>query len=223
MEGNAADYLTFAQLRVLLSRTGELTVEASPTPPVTLEDLFPRRLRDRPPSIPCFETWGTIFLEPYDQANNKPANAMSSGPWRVYLDTVPTTPTSFTKYKTTSRDAYNSARARAGITSYQEPAEVLLINPRGEIMEGSMTNVYFFRQGRWVTPRAEAGGHEGTAQKGLHGSVHRCFEDVRADSIIEGEECYLSNGVRGLIWGRICNSSSQSIASLAQSSRWKRV
>ncbi|KAI9719028.1 MAG: hypothetical protein M1812_003657 [Candelaria pacifica] len=197
------------KLRVLLSRTGVLTVEATPTPPVSLEDLFPKELKHHDTFTPSSKTGGALLLGSGDQAFNDSAKTMNSGPWRVSLDSLRTTPSSFTKYKTTFREVYADARARACIPSYQELAEVLLINPRGEVMEGTLTSVYFFRQGRWVTPPITSGGHDGTTRKWLL-SMCRCFEEVIvADSVVEGEECYLSNGVRGVIWGRICKSEAQ--------------
>ncbi|KAI9706614.1 MAG: hypothetical protein M1836_003623 [Candelina mexicana] len=191
------------KLRVLLSRAGILTVEATPTASISLEDLFPKELKHHSTFTPSSKTGGALLLGPGDRTLNTNPNNINAGPWRVYLDSIRTTPSPFTKYKTTFRDVYTEAQTRAGIVSYQEPAEVLLINTRGEIMEGSITNVYFYRRGRWVTPRVECGEHDGTARKWLI-SMCRCFEDViKADDVVEGEECYLSNGVRGVIWGRI--------------------
>ncbi|KAI9789302.1 MAG: hypothetical protein M1835_001748 [Candelina submexicana] len=191
------------KLRVLLSRTGILTVEATPATPLSLEDLFPKELKHHDTFTPSSKTGGALLLGPSDRTFNASTNTIDTGPWRVYLDSMRTTPSPFTKYKTTFRDVYTEARTRAGIASYQEPAEVLLINPRGEIMEGSITNVYFYRRDRWVTPRVECGGHDGTARKWLI-SMCRCSEgDIKADDVVDGEECYLSNGVRGVIWGRI--------------------
>jgi len=109
-------------------------------------------------------------------------------------------------------------------------AEVLLVNELdGGILEGSFTTPYFWRDGRWVTPpvtdlasesedtraaaaaaaatshgeRAWTGGHDGVSrrwaiERGL--AVERV---VPADSVVDGEECWLSNGVRGFYAGRV--------------------
>lgn len=70
-------------------------------------------------------------------------------------------------------------------------------------MEGSLTTVYFFRGGRWVTPPLASGGQAGTTRRWLL-EQRMCQEEViRADSVMDGEYCYLSNGVRGLISGKI--------------------
>ncbi|KAK1655964.1 hypothetical protein BDP81DRAFT_444590 [Colletotrichum phormii] len=72
----------------------------------------------------------------------------------VYLDTEPTTPSLFTKHKTTHRQSYSAAWERAGMDETTSPAEcdVLLQNESGHIMGGAFRTVYFWRDGRLVTP-----------------------------------------------------------------------
>jgi 4-amino-4-deoxychorismate lyase len=94
---------------------------------------------------------------------------------------------------------YATARSRAGIKSFQEHAEVVLVNPAGELMEGSVTSVYFFRDGKWVTPPVTSGGQIGTTRRWLMEQGH-CIEGViEAKSLQDGEMCWISNGLRGLI------------------------
>ena len=120
------------------------------------------------------------------------------------VDPEKTTPSPFTTYKTTCRDMYLGARARAGIESMAEPKEVLIISDTAsEIMEGSLTSVFFWRGERWVTPPVSSGGQAGTTRRWL---LEKDFVTSRwlvVDSLVDGEECWISNGVRGLIWGRI--------------------
>lgn len=147
-------------------------------------------------------------------------------PWRLYVDSQTTTPSAFTTHKTTAREHYAAARERAGIPSPQDPLEVLLVNPQGEIMEGSITTPYFRRRRRrrrrrsgvshglkdkehtddddnnndkWVTPPLSSGGNAGVTRRYAleHGF---CIEQVvRVEDLVDGEECWLSNGVRGFI------------------------
>ncbi|KAH0559520.1 hypothetical protein GP486_003967 [Trichoglossum hirsutum] len=160
------------KVRTLLTPTGVLTIELSPVPPVPLEHLFPTTLT--------------------------PSSNLSAPPWRVLLDPCPTNPSPFTSYKTTSRDMYATARSRAGIQSFQEHAEVVLVNPDGELMEGSVTSVYFFRDGKWITPSVTSGGQIGTTRRWLIEKGH-CIEGiVEAKSLEDGEVCWISNGLRGL-------------------------
>lgn len=85
-----------------------------------------------------------------------------------------------------------------------EPKEVLLVSTRDEeIMEGSLTSIILWREGRWVTPPVSSGGQAGTTRRWLiwEGLVKE--EVVKVETLRDGEECWLSNGVRGLIFGRI--------------------
>lgn len=94
-----------------------------------------------------------------------------------------------------------SARERAGIGSGDQ-AEVVLWNGEGEVMEGSMTSVYFWREG-WVTPGLAQGGNNGTTRRWLleRGMVRE--EVVERGSVIGGEVVLMSNGVRGVWAGRV--------------------
>lgn len=117
---------------------------------------------------------------------------------------------------------YTDARERVGIKTMVEPQEVLIIsnghNPTldarnsanivitsadGDIMEGSLTSVYFYRDGRWVTPPVSSGGQAGTTRRWLLERGLCDEERVNVDSLVDGEECWLSNGVRGLVWGKV--------------------
>ncbi|KAL7272849.1 Aminodeoxychorismate lyase [Rhizina undulata] len=164
------------KLKTILSPTGTLTIETTPTPPIeSLATLFPCFTKDFPPSVT----------------------------FTVYLDTEPTTSSPFTSYKTTSRSMYEASRARVGITSYTQPKEVILWNEDGELMEGSVTSVYFFRDGEWTTPPLSSGGQTGTTRRWLleQGMVKERV--VKKSDVIVGETVLLSNGVRGIWAGRV--------------------
>jgi 4-amino-4-deoxychorismate lyase len=143
-------------------------------------------------------------------------DGLDSPPWSLYVDSRATVPSAFTTHKTSVRDDYTAARARAGILSLQDPAEVLVVNPDGEIMEGSISTPYFrprlsdatapspdMQDARapteWVTPPLSSGGNAGTTRR--YALVYGlCVEQVvRADQLVDGEGCWLSNGVRGFI------------------------
>jgi len=196
------------RVRTLLDHNGEITVETNETPPVPLENLFPTRLPPaRQPTMKVSSlTGGALTLGSDDsiQRGSQGGGPQQREPWIVTPDPVRTNPSGFTSYKTTSRDMYTEARERVGIESMTEPKEVLIISNRGdEIMEGSLTSVFFWRSGRWVTPPVTSGGQVGTTRRWLL-EKGMCVEEViRADQLIDGEECWISNGVRGLIWGRI--------------------
>ncbi|KAF7159087.1 hypothetical protein CNMCM5623_004320 [Aspergillus felis] len=142
----------------------------------------------------------------------------TSTPWRVTVDSKRTVPSPFTTHKTTSRDNYTAARLRANITSPQDPAEVLIVNPHGEIMEGSITTPYFRRRRSasaqvkidqedagpaWVTPPLSSGGNAGTTRRYALARGFCSEQAITVAELIDGEECWLSNGVRGFFHGRI--------------------
>lgn len=160
--------------------TAGLVVEANPTPPID-----PRQLL-----LPLADT--------------HPAQTPA---WRVYVDIQPTVPSAFTTHKTTAREYYTAARHRAGIMSPQEQAEVLVVNPAGEVMEGSITTPYFRRRGspasgpEWVTPPLECGGNAGTTRRYALAQGFCTEEVMPAAGLVDGEQCWLSNGVRGFMRG----------------------
>ncbi|PYH95309.1 D-aminoacid aminotransferase-like PLP-dependent enzyme [Aspergillus ellipticus CBS 707.79] len=133
-----------------------------------------------------------------------------SNTWRVYIDPERIAPSALTTHKTTTRDFYTAARLRSGITSLLEQAEVLLVNPSGEIMEGSITTPYFRRRDTtrgdnkdWVTPPLSSGGNAGTTRQYALAQGFCTEQVITAADLVDGEECWLSNGVRGFIRGRI--------------------
>ncbi|KAL1985338.1 hypothetical protein VTN96DRAFT_8016 [Rasamsonia emersonii] len=179
------------RLRIVVDSSGSCTVDVHPTTSCPPQSLF------IPSSFQVHTSLSPNF------------------PWRLYVDSQTTTPSAFTTHKTTSRDHYAAARERAGIRSPQDPLEVLLVNPQGEIMEGSITTPYFRRRcpgvshgvndkehtdnDKWVTPPLSSGGNAGVTRRYAleHGF---CVEQVvRAEDLVDGEECWLSNGVRGFI------------------------
>lgn len=171
----AAASPTPLRLRVVLSPTGVLTVSAAPALPVPLESLLPQSL---------------------------PPPAAHTATWRVHLDTQPTTPSPHTSHKTTSRQHYDAARARAGIEDLSCAEEVVLWNDHAECMEGSITSVYFWRNGRWVTPTLECGGNNGTTRLWLRERGVVAEGVVQVCSVSAGEVVLMSNGVRG-VWAGV--------------------
>ncbi|KAI9844433.1 MAG: hypothetical protein M1838_002191 [Thelocarpon superellum] len=191
------------KVRVRFDQTGLMTADYSIMSGVTKEHLFPHPRRASPVLRPVGEDKHT----PLDSSDHllSPWARARVQPWRVYLDPARTWPSPFTRFKTTEREMYSEARARLGIEK-SDPAEVILINPWGELMEGSLMSVYFWRGGRWVTPPIASGGQMGTTRRWMV-EHELCDEEiVRITSVVVGEECYLSNGVRGLIPGIICDA-----------------
>ncbi|KEF63008.1 uncharacterized protein A1O9_00983 [Exophiala aquamarina CBS 119918] len=123
---------------------------------------------------------------------------------KVTIDTEPTPTTPFTSHKTSHRVMYDAARARASITSCSPlAAEVLLYNRRAEVMEASISTVYFYSGGKWITPSAECGGNLSVTRRlALEGGF--CVEGkVFIDDVRDGEVVWLSNAARGFFLGRV--------------------
>lgn len=195
------------RVRVIVDHEGEIIVEASDVVPVPLGNLFPSRI-----PIPVAKmtvsslTGGALLLGPEDSVKSGGpgyGDPRQLSPWIVNVDTEQTKPSPFTTYKTTRRDMYMDARNRVGIDNMTEPREVLIVSDAGNIMEGSLTSVLFWRNGRWVTPPTASGGQAGTTRRWLLENGLCEEEFVSTDSLVNGEECWISNGVRGLVWGKI--------------------
>lgn len=197
------------RVRAVIDRHGEISVSSAEISPRPLRNLYPTRLPPpgtAPPRVSPL-TGGALSLGEDDSTvqqgpgYGEPSHDQA---WTVMLDPVDTEPSQFTSYKTTSRNVYDDARARVGIESMAATKEVLITSTKdGEIMEGSLTTVLFWRGGRWVTPPVSSGGQVGTSRRWLlaHGLCEE--EVVRRGDVVDGEECWISNGVRGVVAGVI--------------------
>lgn len=87
----------------------------------------------------------------------------------------------------------------------------MLYNERGEVMEGSVRNVAFWRGGEnergdgggWVTPPDRSGGLPGTVRRYLLERGMMKEGVIRVSDVRVGEYVLLSNGWDGTILGRI--------------------
>jgi 4-amino-4-deoxychorismate lyase len=151
------------KLRLLFDREGKLEVDIGPLPKVPLSTLYPESL-DPPPSTPIRHpadtaptpavhplTGGVLTLGLTDALPSSPTLAPE---WKLKLDTSSTPSSPFTLLKTTYRSFYDQSRSRALPINPLHPmlSEVMLYNEVSEMTEGSMTSLYLFRGGRWVTP-----------------------------------------------------------------------
>ena len=184
------------RLRILLDYNGECKVEANPTAPIPLLNLLVPQM---PSSAFQYQEIG-------------PGSRL----WRVYIDSQSISPSALTTHKTTARDDYNNARLRVGIQSPAESVEVLVFNPIDEIMEGSITTPYFQRQRpwapslpgamdgpQWITPPLSSGGNDGTTRRYALAQGFCVEQVIKTTDLVYGEECWLSNGVRGFMRGEI--------------------
>ena len=100
------------------------------------------------------------------------------------------------QHKTTFRPWY--AEATAWLTTHHTYFDLIFFNERGEICEGSRSNIYIKKNGQWVTPALSCGLLGGVYRRHLinqHGIKEGTL--TRADLENPGAEIRLSNGLRG--------------------------
>ncbi|KAL7897569.1 aminotransferase [Trichoderma sp. SZMC 28014] len=175
---------TALRFKILVSRDGVVSFEKNNVAPVPTENLFPLRL-------------------PQPGSPSTSGEAKKTPCWTVAPDEFQTTASEYTHFKTTKREMYDSARERLAIAPTDE-REVLLVNKHdGSIMEGSLFTPYFWRDGQWVTPPVSlstgGGGQDGVSRRWALERGVAVEQAVPADSLRDGEECWISNGVRGFI------------------------
>lgn len=146
------------------------------------------------PRIPLSHLFPTNLGHP----NDRPDEVA----WTVSLDCQPTVIGADTMYKTWDRRCYDRARASAKVVTYDERKEVLLYNENGAVMDASITTPYFFRNGRWTTPKTDSGGQQGTTRRwALERGL--CKEAIiSTKDLQDGEVIWLSNAVRGYFRAR---------------------
>jgi para-aminobenzoate synthetase/4-amino-4-deoxychorismate lyase len=114
-------------------------------------------------------------------------SAVSSGDWRLY-------------HKTTRREVYEE-RLAAAIASTPVD-EIILFNERGELTEGSRSNLFVVRDGAWFTPPLSCGLLDGCLRRELlENGPQRVTEKVLTSADLEGAEVWFGNSLRGLVRG----------------------
>lgn len=113
--------------------------------------------------------------------------------WRVWLDMQST---QGRRWKTTDRQVYTQARARRRIGDAQE---VLMWNEHGCITEGSITNVAFQVDGKWITPDLSSGCLDGVCRRHLLRQGWIQAGQIRRQDI--HGKCILFNAVQGVVRG----------------------
>ena len=118
-----------------------------------------------------------------------------AGPWRLGLaGTRLASDDPWLGIKTTRRAAYDAARAAlpAGID------EVVFLNERGEVCDGTITTVFFDRGDGMRTPPLTAGLLPGVLREAMIGEG-RVAEEVLMGEDLPGVRVWVGNSLRGLI------------------------
>jgi 4-amino-4-deoxychorismate lyase len=173
------------KVRIAITEPGTIKTQVTEVPPLPYEVLYPAKFP-------------------------RPEDIQQPGVASIVLDSVPLAISVFTYHKTSERIGYDDARRRMAelpaikkALSDSRATEVIVFNLRGDITEGSHTNVYFWRDNGWVTPHVgpDHGGLAGTARQHALGQGLCGEAIVRKESISIGDIVLISNGVRGFVPG----------------------
>jgi para-aminobenzoate synthetase/4-amino-4-deoxychorismate lyase len=102
-------------------------------------------------------------------------------------------------HKTTQRKLYDQERSRC-----IDPAgfsEILFENEKGEVTEGSYTNIFLQKDGKLLTPPVSCGLLPGILRGYLITNFPQIVEEkiLTRDDLIHGEAVFVGNSVRGLV------------------------
>ncbi len=117
---------------------------------------------------------------------------------RVVLNPEPLSSTDPLRlFKTTSREPYEMAFAWAVERGFDE---AILLNERGEVSEGTRTNVWIRRRGQWLTPPLSSGCLGGVYRARMLETWDDAAEALlHLDDLVTAEQLALSNAVHGFL------------------------
>ncbi|OAL45697.1 hypothetical protein IQ07DRAFT_684083 [Pyrenochaeta sp. DS3sAY3a] len=212
------------KLRVLFDNEANMTIELTEIPKLPLSTLYPATLdppnkQSKPHPANTFTpsplTGGVLTLGPNQSLPAATSEPIPPPEWTIKLDTAPTPSSPFTLLKTTKREMYDASRTRALPKNAASPAsaEVMLYNEVNELTEGTVTSLYLFRGGRWVTPPVGVPSGEFTAStlksdsNGDEGELRRPFagrwgHSVRSAKVGAGGQRGTSR--RWALWKGFC-------------------
>jgi para-aminobenzoate synthetase/4-amino-4-deoxychorismate lyase len=114
--------------------------------------------------------------------------------WRYAISSQRVSPDALSRHKVSWRDLYEREFIRLACD------EIVFLNRRGEVAEGSRSNVFVARDGVLLTPPLSSGALDGVLRRALI-EEGRCREAVLLPEDLAGE-AYLGNSLRGLIRAR---------------------
>jgi len=102
-------------------------------------------------------------------------------------------------FKTSKREVYNTGLKFAKDNGFDE---IIFINKKGEVTEGSFTNIFYKKNGQWYTPAIISGLLDGIFRQKLikEGAVEKV---TTMNELIGAEEIILVNSVRGKIRAKL--------------------
>lgn len=106
----------------------------------------------------------------------------------------------FLFHKTTRRELYDKEWQHYAETTGAD--EVIYLNERGELAEGSRTTIFVEQNGRLLTPALSSGLLAGTLRAELIASGRASEAALTLDDLEAAHAVYLGNSVRGLVRGK---------------------
>ncbi|OGQ86386.1 MAG: aminodeoxychorismate synthase, component I [Deltaproteobacteria bacterium RIFOXYD12_FULL_56_24] len=105
-------------------------------------------------------------------------------------------------HKTTLREMYDTERQRVLAKGF---FEVLFTNSKGEVTEGSITNIFVLRQGALLTPPVECGLLPGVFRRYLLAQPNLPVREaiLTHQDLEQAEALFVGNSVRGLVQVRL--------------------
>ncbi len=117
-------------------------------------------------------------------------------PVSIKLSTKPVESTNIYLYhKTTVRSLYDQERQDALKEGFWE---VIFINERGELTEGTVTNLFILKGNKLLTPPLKCGLLDGVLRRYLLDTKRAQEATLYPKDLFEAEEIYVGNSVRGL-------------------------
>lgn len=136
---------------------------------------------------------GTLTVTVAEQPAQAPGSVMRF----VISDTRLDSTDAFLFHKTTRRELYD--REWQHYSEALKADEVLYLNERGEIAEGSRTNVFIERGGKLLTPPLSSGLLPGVLRSALIESGKAEEAVLTLDDLAGADVVYVGNSVRGLV------------------------
>jgi para-aminobenzoate synthetase/4-amino-4-deoxychorismate lyase len=136
---------------------------------------------------------GKLTVTVAEQPAQKPGAVMRYVISETRLDST----NAFLFHKTTRRELYD--REWQHYADTMKADEVLYLNERGELAEGSRTNIFVERDGKLVTPPLSSGLLPGVLRSELLASGKAVEATLTPDDLEGSNVVYVGNSVRGLV------------------------
>lgn len=136
---------------------------------------------------------GTVTVTAAEQPATSPDAVMRLAVSDTRLDST----NAFLFHKTTRRELYDREWQHYAETLKAD--EVIYLNERGELAEGSRTNVFVERGGRLLTPQLSSGLLPGVLRGALIAAGKAKEAVLTLDDLATADAIYVGNSVRGLV------------------------